>query len=60
MWALLKLMFNKGLGQKPPDTKPPNNELYKLFIYLLIGNPLRMIQAKFGLNWPSGFRGKDF
>jgi hypothetical protein len=19
-----------------------------------------MIQAKFGLNWPSGFRGKDF
>ena len=20
------------------------------------GNPLRMIQAKFGLNWPSGFR----
>jgi hypothetical protein len=23
MWALLKLMFNKGLGQKPPDTKPP-------------------------------------
>jgi hypothetical protein len=24
------------------------------------GNPLRMIQAKFGLNWPSGFRGEDF
>jgi hypothetical protein len=24
------------------------------------GNPLRMIQAKFGLNWPSGFRGDDF
>ena len=23
------------------------------------GNPLRMIQAKFGLNWPSGFR-EDF
>ena len=23
------------------------------------GKPLRMIQAKFGLNWPSGFRG-DF
>jgi hypothetical protein len=23
------------------------------------GNPLRMIQAKFGLNWPSGFRGED-
>ena len=23
-------------------------------------NPLRMIQAKFGLNWPSGFRGEDF
>jgi hypothetical protein len=22
--------------------------------------PLRMIQAKFGLNWPSGFRGEDF
>ena len=22
-------------------------------------NPLRMIQAKFGLNWPSGFRGED-
>jgi hypothetical protein len=21
---------------------------------------LRMIQAKFGLNWPSGFRGEDF
>ena len=20
----------------------------------------RMIQAKFGLNWPSGFRGEDF
>ena len=20
------------------------------------GNPLRMIQAKFGLHWPSGFR----
>jgi hypothetical protein len=24
------------------------------------GNPLRMIQAKFGLNRPSGFRGEDF
>jgi len=24
------------------------------------GNPLRMIQVKFGLNWPSGFRGEDF
>jgi hypothetical protein len=24
------------------------------------GNPLRIIQAKFGLNWPSGFRGEDF
>ena len=24
------------------------------------GNPLRMIQAKFVLNWPSGFRGEDF
>ena len=24
------------------------------------GNPLRMIQAKFGLNWLSGFRGEDF
>jgi hypothetical protein len=24
------------------------------------GNPQRMIQAKFGLNWPSGFRGEDF
>jgi hypothetical protein len=24
------------------------------------GNPLRMIQAKFGLNWPSSFRGEDF
>ena len=24
------------------------------------GYPLRMIQAKFGLNWPSGFRREDF
>jgi hypothetical protein len=24
------------------------------------GNPLRIIQAKFGLNWLSGFRGEDF
>jgi hypothetical protein len=24
------------------------------------GYPLRMIQAKFGLNWPSGFIGEDF
>ena len=24
------------------------------------GNPLRIIQAKFGLNWHSGFRGEDF
>ena len=24
------------------------------------GNTLRMIQAKFGLNWPSGFLGEDF
>jgi hypothetical protein len=24
------------------------------------GNPQRMIQAKFGLNWSSGFRGEDF
>jgi hypothetical protein len=24
------------------------------------GNHVRMIQAKFGLNWPSGFRGEDF
>jgi hypothetical protein len=24
------------------------------------GNTLRMIQAKFGLNWSSGFRGEDF
>ena len=24
------------------------------------GNPLRMIQAKISLNWPSGFRGEDF
>ena len=23
-------------------------------------NSLRMIQAKFGLNWPSGFRGEEF
>jgi hypothetical protein len=23
-------------------------------------NPIRMIQAKFGLNWPSGFKGEDF
>jgi hypothetical protein len=23
------------------------------------GNPRRMIQAKFGLNWSSGFRGED-
>ena len=27
---------------------------------LLKGTPPRMIQAKFGLNWPSGFRGEDF
>ena len=27
--------------------------------YILKGTPLRMIQAKFGLNWPSGFR-EDF
>jgi hypothetical protein len=24
------------------------------------GNPIRMIQAKYGLNWPSGFSGKHF
>jgi hypothetical protein len=24
------------------------------------GNPLRMIQAKLNLNWPSAFRGEDF
>jgi hypothetical protein len=24
------------------------------------GNPIRMIQATFGLNWPIGFRGEDF
>jgi hypothetical protein len=24
------------------------------------GNPLRMIQVQFGLNWPGGFRGEDF
>ena len=24
------------------------------------GNPLRMIQDKFGLNWPNGFRREDF
>ena len=24
------------------------------------GNPLRMIQAKFGLNWPCGFGGEFF
>jgi hypothetical protein len=24
------------------------------------GNPIRMIQAKISLNWPSGFRGEDF
>ena len=24
------------------------------------GNPLRMMQAKFGLNWPSGFKGEVF
>jgi hypothetical protein len=24
------------------------------------GNPIRMIQAKFGLNWQSSFRGEDF
>jgi hypothetical protein len=24
------------------------------------GSPLRMIQAKFGLNWSSGFGGEDF
>ena len=24
------------------------------------GIPLRMIQAKFSLNWPIGFRGEDF
>ena len=23
-------------------------------------NPIRMIQATFGLNWPIGFRGEDF
>jgi hypothetical protein len=23
-------------------------------------NPQRVIQDKFGLNWPSGFRGEDF
>jgi hypothetical protein len=26
----------------------------------LLKGTLRMIQAKFGLNWPSGFRGEDF
>ena len=26
----------------------------------LKGNPLRMIQSKFGLNWSSGFGGEDF
>ena len=26
-------VFVMGLGQKPPDKKPPNNEKYKLFIY---------------------------
>jgi hypothetical protein len=30
------------------------------FFKNLKGNPLRIIQAKFGLNWPSGFRGEDF
>jgi hypothetical protein len=24
------------------------------------GNPLRKIQANFGLNWPTAFRGEDF
>ena len=28
-------------------------------IYMLM-KPLRMIQAKLGLNWPSSFRGEDF
>ena len=23
-------------------------------------SPIKMIQANFGLNWPSGFRGEDF
>ena len=27
---------------------------------IMKGDPLRMIQAKLGLNWPSGFRGEDF
>jgi hypothetical protein len=27
---------------------------------ILKGDHLRMMLAKFGLNWPSGFRGKDF
>jgi hypothetical protein len=31
-----------------------------LLVIKFKGNPLRMIQAKFGLNWPSGFRGDDF
>ena len=30
------MLFSLGLGQKPPDKKPPNNELYKLFIYLYL------------------------
>jgi hypothetical protein len=27
---------------------------------ILKGDHLRIISAKFGLNWPSGFRGEDF
>ena len=41
--------------------KKGNNSKMSNGIYVPFnGNPLRMIQAKFGLNWPSGFRGEDF
>jgi hypothetical protein len=37
-----------------------NRKLVKSSNITFKGHPLRMIQAKFGLNWPSGFRGEDF
>ena len=38
-----------GLGQKPPDKKPPNNEKYKLFIYWYLHTFWTYCTAIYGL-----------
>ena len=58
-WSFLPCQISDIINGSWVITQKPAILPYVLLIDMA-DSPIKMIQANFGLNWPSGFRGEDF